>query len=664
MRRHEGALAIGAGAGAALLVLLGTLQARWLDQVAQTITAQRRAALYRQGMAVATDLERELTRAFFWFQVDDGDEDGAREARGHRLLQRWSSWQRAGRHPELLAAVWLIEPGDAERETRLQRLAPQGGLQEATWPAALAEFRGLLRDEFRIAGVLPVRDPKRGWLAIPLDFPRAPDDAGAGATVLLELDGGPLVGQLLPAFTRAQREPGAEGGPILARLEDSDGGPLFNGPTDSARFRSGEHAPIIILGMRPDLATADLFAGMEPPRRWPPDMPSPLPSPLPSPSPLPFALHRQRPGGPATVRGGAPSGAARTGGRVIGFGAGPGMPGLVGPPPVFTHPNPRAAGLSAGPPDIATFSVLSGPSLGHAHRPEWHLALAYADGAVDDVVTSLRRRNLALGFSILALLGAAIAALSLAVRRAHALAERQRQFMASMSHELRTPLAVIGAAAENLRDGTVEENLRVREYGTMIHGESRRLGAMLDHALRLAAGRDLREELRLQPLDVRAVVDAAIESFAQELRTRGGQIDRTEGVGDDDAPPIVTADPEALRQAIENVVGNALKYGGDPPWVGVAFNRVETPTGPQIEISIEDRGMGIPPDEIGLVFEPFFRGREPLKRQIRGTGLGLALVARVMRAHGGAVSVDSRPGRGSVFLLRLPCAPDEPGRSA
>ena len=70
---------MGAGVGAALLVLLGTLQVRWLDQVAQTITAQKRAALYRQGTAIAIDLERELTRAFFWFQLDETEIDAPAE---------------------------------------------------------------------------------------------------------------------------------------------------------------------------------------------------------------------------------------------------------------------------------------------------------------------------------------------------------------------------------------------------------------------------------------------------------------------------------------------------------------------------------------------------------------------------------------------------------
>jgi signal transduction histidine kinase len=625
---------MGAGVGAALLILLGTLQVRWLDQVAQTITTQKRAALFRRGAAVASDLERELTRAFFWFQSSN-DAD-TRASRTDVLLRRWRSWQQATPHPALLSAVWLSDPGSDGQPARLFRLSGSGEPQPATWPPALAEFQGVLGDDLRIAGLLPATAGTTGWLAIPPGFPGPPDRHGA--TVLLEIDGAHLSQVLLPAFTEAHPEPGSEGGPIRARLERPDGQPLFGAPADDVAFRSGEHEPLVIMGMRPDLATPDLLAGMQPPGRWPTDL----------------VLHHVGPGDRmVTTRWG---GARTGGGMAFGFGAGPGMSDvLLGPPPVFLRQaaGGQPANVLVTPPAP---NLPPPPFIGRAHGGGWQLALGYADGAVDDLVTSLRRRNLALGFSILALLGSAIAALSLAVRRAHALAEQQRQFMASMSHELRTPLAVIGSAAENLRDGTVDEGLRVREYGTMIHTESRRLGAMLDHALRLAAGRDLRDELRLQPVDVHAVVDTAIASFAQELRTRGGQIERDVPANEDSDAATLTADPEALRQAIENVVGNALKYGGEPPWLAVRVSRVITTAGPAIEIAVEDRGMGIPPDEVGHVFEPFFRGREPLARQIRGTGLGLALVARVVQAHGGTVSVDSAAGRGSVFRLRLPCA--------
>jgi signal transduction histidine kinase len=175
---------------------------------------------------------------------------------------------------------------------------------------------------------------------------------------------------------------------------------------------------------------------------------------------------------------------------------------------------------------------------------------------------------------------------------------------------------------------------------------------MMDHTLRLAAGKDLAEDLHLEPVDVRAVVDAALVSFAPELRARAAELDRHLPA----EPCLVSADREALRQAVENVVGNALKYGGAPPRLTVRVARIEAPSGPEVQITVEDEGMGIPPDEVAQVFEPFFRGRQALARQIRGTGLGLALVARVMRAHRGGVSVQSTPDQGSIFVLWLPAA--------
>src|SRR3954454_18882977 len=113
MRRPGWILAVGAGVVAALLVLLGTLQARWLDQVAQTIAAQKRATLYRQGSALATDFERELTRAFLWFHLDDPEETRPLDA---LLRERWRSFRQSGRYPALLEAVWLAEPGDNGEE--------------------------------------------------------------------------------------------------------------------------------------------------------------------------------------------------------------------------------------------------------------------------------------------------------------------------------------------------------------------------------------------------------------------------------------------------------------------------------------------------------------------------------------------------------------------
>ena len=194
MRRHPWSLAIGAAVGAALLVLLGVLQVRWLDQVAQTITAQKRAALLRQGTATALDLERELTRAFFWFQLEQRERTPPLP---ELLTARWRSWVEAAPHAALVSAVWLVEPVPAA-EPRLRRLAGNGALESAAWPAALAGFRQLARDGLRLAGLLSIADGDSAWLALPAQPMEGPPEEGA--MVLLQLDRRHLAQMLLPAL--------------------------------------------------------------------------------------------------------------------------------------------------------------------------------------------------------------------------------------------------------------------------------------------------------------------------------------------------------------------------------------------------------------------------------------------------------------------------------
>jgi signal transduction histidine kinase len=615
MRRHTWVLAAGAGVLVGLLVILGTLQYRWLDQVGQTIAAQKRASLVRHGTALASDLQRELTRAFYWFWLEQSEGSVSATA----LAERLRSWREEGRHVPLVAEVLVLQrAGDEERRTLL-RLDDKGEtLVAADWPAALAS----LRDEL---GYGPPGSPFRMLAGSPVlvvaSMP-GPRPGPPGAIVLVRLDGQYLTSSLLPVLAR-ENLTADDGEPLVAQLR-AGGEPLFAWPRDARAEALGDHDAITVAAVRLEGVDSALLEGMRPPmsRRFP------------------FGL---RVGSPGPHRGfvfwgfGGPEGPGH-----------PGGPGPGGPPPG----GPRGPG---GPPpgEGPGGPPRDGPAT--RNRGTLTLSLGYAAGRVDQLVANLRRRNAALAFGILVLLGGAMGVLVVAVRRTQALADRRRQFMASVSHELRTPLAVIASAAENLRDGTVDGGERVREYGAMIHEESKRLHSMVDDVLRLAAGEDLEEGMHLEPLDVRDVVDAALDSFEPEIRARGGRVERS----DPSEAPLVTADARALRHAVENVVGNALKYGGEPPQISIRVARVDGPGGCEVHVAVEDRGMGIPADELDHVFDPFFRGREAMKRQIRGAGLGLSLVARVLRAHGGRVTVDSTPGRGTCITLRLPCPPEE-----
>jgi signal transduction histidine kinase len=280
----------------------------------------------------------------------------------------------------------------------------------------------------------------------------------------------------------------------------------------------------------------------------------------------------------------------------------------------------------------------------------WRPLAAHGAASVDDVVAAARRRSLAAVGGGLVLVGAGVALVIVSAQRVRRLAQRQMEFVAGMSHELRTPVAVICSAAENLADGLVEEPAQVRRYGAVVGAEARRLVDMVEQVLEFAGASPARPVRRRETVDLTRLVEQSLEAFADGLRERAFTV-ATEV---DPALPAVVGDPQALGRALRNLVGNALKYGADGRWLRVRAATGEA--GRAVLISVEDRGRGIPAAELPHVFEPFFRGRRPMDEQAGGFGLGLALVERVVEAHGGRVSVVSAPGRGSVFTLRLPVA--------
>jgi signal transduction histidine kinase len=117
-----------------------------------------------------------------------------------------------------------------------------------------------------------------------------------------------------------------------------------------------------------------------------------------------------------------------------------------------------------------------------------------------------------------------------------------------------------------------------------------------------------------------------------------------------DPLPTIQGDAEALRQALSNLLDNAIRYSGEAREVRVrAWGENGT-----LKVTVEDSGLGIREDEIAKVFDRFYRGRDEVTRSIRGSGLGLTLVKEIAEAHGGSVEVTSGVGRGSIFRIRLP----------
>lgn len=282
---------------------------------------------------------------------------------------------------------------------------------------------------------------------------------------------------------------------------------------------------------------------------------------------------------------------------------------------------------------------------------EWKLVVRHRTGSLDTVVAGLRRRNLAITATVLLLLAGSMTLILVSVRRAQALAQMQMDFVAGVSHELRTPLAVMISAADNLAHGVVDPLKHAARYGTLIGNEGRRLSTMIEEVLSFASGKRGPRHYDIQPMSVTGIVSEVLTGASSLLKAGAFTVEWTPPT----SMPLVRADAAALRQVLDNLVGNAIKYGVDGRWLGVSVAEENNPE-PRVNMTVADRGPGISPDELPHIFKPFYRGRAVRGTHIRGVGLGLNLAKEMVEGMGGSLTVESTLGRGSRFTVSLPAA--------
>lgn len=281
---------------------------------------------------------------------------------------------------------------------------------------------------------------------------------------------------------------------------------------------------------------------------------------------------------------------------------------------------------------------------------QWQLVVQHPAGSLDIAVSSWRAHNLAISFGLLGVLAAAMALIVSVMRRAEKLANLQMEFVASVSHELCTPLSVINCAAENLADGVVESPREIREYAEIIRDQGRRLEHLVDQSLSIAAGKLGQSQLSLRPVQIPPILSRTIEASAPMLREAAFEL--KEEIGSD--LPLVMADPGAVEKCVENLLSNAVKYGGPNREIAVCAEVVNGTKRPEVQISVKDRGAGIPAADLPNIFEPFYRVPSARESRVRGAGLGLYLVKKMMEAMGGTVTVASELDRGTAFVLHFP----------
>ena len=222
------------------------------------------------------------------------------------------------------------------------------------------------------------------------------------------------------------------------------------------------------------------------------------------------------------------------------------------------------------------------------------------------------------------------------------LAELRRGFLASVSHELRTPIALIKGYVETLLH-LEPDPATAHHYLERIDETTDRLGhlvAQILDATQLAAGQLV---LDVEEVELGTLVEDTIDQVSV-----GGHAPRP-GLEIAGEIPRIRVDPERLRQVLENLLANALKYGDQTP-VSVRMEAVDG----SVEIRVSDGGIGIPMDERELIFEQFHRASNVRERGMSGSGLGLAISRRIVEAHGGTLGFDPDPGVGATAILRLP----------
>ena len=303
---------------------------------------------------------------------------------------------------------------------------------------------------------------------------------------------------------------------------------------------------------------------------------------------------------------------------------------VLGTPPVRTAPQAVRAAADTGLP--------------------WTIKVASTDATSESGRASTRRFLLLAGLAMLSLLvlgGGAI--VWRATARELAVAELQSDFVSAVSHELRTPLTSMRHLTELLEDGVVTSEEARGQYYSLLSQETRRLHRLVEALLDFARMEAGRYHFRFEPTDPGQLAADVVEEFKRERLAN-------EFVVEVDAPAglVCPIDRESLALAVWNLLENAVKYSGQCRAIRVAVER----RGDRAAISVRDGGLGVAPHEQKAIFEKFVRGDSARASETKGAGLGLALVQRIVRGHGGTIEVKSELGKGSTFTIVLPTSRD------
>jgi signal transduction histidine kinase len=280
--------------------------------------------------------------------------------------------------------------------------------------------------------------------------------------------------------------------------------------------------------------------------------------------------------------------------------------------------------------------------------PGWRVSVSFPDG--EPFSESVRQRRSAYiwaGYLVAAAITLIGFLAGQALYRQRRLARLKSDLVAAVSHELKTPLSSMRLLVETLLEDGFRNEQAAREYLEMIAGENMRLSRLIDNFLTFSRMERNSGKFNFAETTAADVVEPALWSLRERQRASHCQVE----VSIPATLPPLWADRDALVTVLLNLLDNALKYTGPDKRIELRASHEEG----HVVFQVIDNGIGISPRDQKRIFRRFYRVDQRLARETQGCGLGLSIVEFIVSAHGGAVTVESRPGAGSTFSILLPC---------
>ncbi len=239
------------------------------------------------------------------------------------------------------------------------------------------------------------------------------------------------------------------------------------------------------------------------------------------------------------------------------------------------------------------------------------------------------------------------------------LTEMKTDFVNNMTHELKTPIATISLAAQMLEDSSVRKSPEsIKHLAGVISDESKRLRFQVEKVLHLSVIDNAESSLKFTDVNANEIIENVVTNFKLKVERQGGTLFADLEATDSD----IHVDQLQFTNVIHNLLENALKYSREDvePELSVLTNN---PDGRHLEIRVKDNGIGIHKDDLKRIFDKFYRVSTGNRHDVKGFGLGLAYVKKMITAFHGTIQVESTPGEGSTFIMRLPLTQPQPDAS-